>query len=98
MKPAVGGMPASLRPSSPCCWCVEIAGIVVNQFQTRARLPRRMVDELVDEGLPVLEPAISASVKIRESHEAARPLAYLAPRHKLSEQFVELHANTLGAR
>ncbi len=77
---------------------LEVAGIVVNQFQARARLPQRMVDELVAEGLPVLEPAISASVKIRESHEAARPLVYLAPRHKLSEQFVELHGNTLGKR
>ncbi len=35
---------------------LEVAGIVVNQFQPRARLPQRMVDELLEEGLPVLEP------------------------------------------
>ncbi len=75
---------------------LEVAGIVVNQFQPRARLPKRMVDELVDEGLPVLEPYLTSSVKIRESHEAARPLPYLAPSHKLTEQFEALHANTLG--
>jgi chromosome partitioning protein len=75
---------------------LEIAGIVVNQFQSRARLPRRVVGELVEEGLPVLEPYITASVKVRESHEAARPLPYLAPRHKLTEQFEELHGNTIG--
>jgi chromosome partitioning protein len=46
----------------------------------------------------VLEPAITASVKIRESHEAARPLPYFAPRHKLTAQFEALHAATLGAR
>ena len=75
---------------------LDVAGIVVNQFQARARLPRRVVEELVEEGLPVLEPYITASVKVRESHEAARPLPFLAPRHKLTEQFEELHANTLG--
>lgn len=75
---------------------LQVAGIVVNQYQARARLPRRVVEELVEEGLPVLEPYITASVKIRESHEAARPLPYLAPRHKLTEQFEELHAGTMG--
>jgi len=75
---------------------LDVAGIVVNQFQARARLPRRVVEELVEEGLPVLEPYITASVKVRESHEAARPLPFLAPRHKLTEQFEQLHANTLG--
>jgi chromosome partitioning protein len=75
---------------------LEVEGIVVNQYQSRARLPRRVVEELVEEGLPVLEPYITASVKVRESHEASRPLPYLAARHKLTEQFEALHANTLG--
>jgi chromosome partitioning protein len=75
---------------------LEVAGIVVNQFQARARLPQRVVEELVDEGLPVLDPYITTSVKVRESHEAARPLPYYAPRHKLTEQFEELHRETLG--
>lgn len=69
---------------------LEVAGIVVNQFQSRARLPQRVVDELVEEGLPVLEPFISSSVKVRESHELSKPLAVMAPRHKLTEQFEEL--------
>ncbi|MCD4749806.1 MAG: ParA family protein [Thermoanaerobaculales bacterium] len=70
---------------------LEIAGIVVNQFQQRARLPQRLVDELVEDGLPVLEPFLTASVKIRESHEAAMPVPYLAPSHKLARQFFELY-------
>jgi chromosome partitioning protein len=74
---------------------LEVAGIVVNQFQARARLPQRVVDELIEEGLPVLEPYITSSVKVRESHEAARPLPFLAARHKLTEQFEKLHANTI---
>jgi hypothetical protein len=50
------------------------------------------VQALKDEGLPVLEPFLNASVKVRESHEAARPLVFLDPGHKLSQAFVGLHA------
>jgi chromosome partitioning protein len=70
---------------------LEVGGIVVNQFQARARLPQRLVDELAAEGLPVLEPFISSSVKIRESHEAAKPLPYMARKHKLTGQFEALY-------
>lgn len=70
---------------------LEVRGIVVNLFQMRARLPQQLVDELLDENLPLLEPYITASVKMRESHEAHRPLVYLAPSHKLSQQFRDLY-------
>ena len=50
-----------------------------------------MVDELTAEGMPILEPFISSSVKVRESHEAAKPLPYMARSHKLSKQFEALH-------
>ena len=56
---------------------LEVDGIVVNQFQARAILPQRLVQELMDEGLPVLQPYLSASVKIKESHELARPMIHL---------------------
>ena len=48
------------------------------------------MQELVDEGLPVLEPYLSASVKIKESHERALPMVHLDPRHKLTQEFVAL--------
>jgi chromosome partitioning protein len=70
---------------------LEVEGIVVNQFQPRAALPQRVVQSLVDEGLPVLEPHLPASVKVRESHEAARPLVHLAPGHKLTQAFEALY-------
>ena len=70
---------------------LEVAGIVVNQFQSRANLPRQLVDELMAEGLPILEPFISSSVKVRESHHAACPLVILEPSHKLSREFDALH-------
>ena len=70
---------------------LAVAGIVINQFQARASLPQRTVQELIDEGLPVLQPYLSASVKIKESHEQARPMIHLDPRHKLTLEFVALH-------
>jgi chromosome partitioning protein len=75
---------------------LQVQGIVVNQFQPRANLPQRLVQELIDEGLPVLQPYLSASVKIRESHEQARPMIHLDPRHKLTQEFVALHAALPG--
>ena len=50
-----------------------------------------MVQELIDEGLPVLQPYLSASVRIRESHEQSPPMIYLDPRHKLTQELVALH-------
>ena len=70
---------------------LQVEGIVVNQFQPRANLPQRLVQELIDEGLPVLQPYLSASVRIRESHEQARPMIHLDARHKLTLEFVALH-------
>lgn len=70
---------------------LEVQGIVVNQFQPRASLPQRTVQELRDEGLPVLEPCLSASVKVKESHELSRPLIHLDAKHKLTLEFVALH-------
>ena len=70
---------------------LEVGGIVVNQFQPRANLPQRLVQELIDEGLPVLQPYLSASVKIKESHDLARPMIHMDARHKLTHEFVALH-------
>jgi len=67
-----------------------VEGIVVNQFMARARLPRTLVEELCDEGLPVLGTKLSSSVKMKESHEHAIPLIHLAPRHKLTNEYLML--------
>jgi len=77
---------------------LRVEGIVVNQFQARARLPQKLVNELREEGLPVLASTISSSVKIRESHEEARPLINLAAGHKVTREFVALHQELLGTR
>jgi chromosome partitioning protein len=71
---------------------LEIEGIVVNQFQKQANLPQQLVDELLNEGLPVLESKISPSIKVRESHTYAQPLIHYAPHHKLADEFRALYA------
>lgn len=70
---------------------LSVGGIVVNQFQPRASLPQRLVTELVDEGLPVLPAYLSSSVKVKESHDAAQPLIYLAPNHKVTQEYIALY-------
>jgi chromosome partitioning protein len=70
---------------------LEIEGIVVNQFQKQANLPRQLVEELISLGHPVLDAKISPSVKIRESHSEAKPLVHYAPHHKLTDEFRALH-------
>jgi chromosome partitioning protein len=70
---------------------LKLEGIVINQFQARSSLPVRVVQELRDEGLPVLEAALSSSVKVKESHEAAQPLIHFAPAHKLTQEFTALY-------
>lgn len=70
---------------------LTLEGIVVNQFQPRASLPRQLIRELMDEGLPVLPVHLSASVKMKESHQSHRPLIDLAPNHPLTRQFRDLY-------
>ena len=77
---------------------LRVEGIVVNQFQPRASLPQRTVQELVDEGLPVLQPYLSASVKIKESHEQSRPMIHLDARHKVTQEFAGLYATLTQAK
>lgn len=70
---------------------LHVEGIIVNQFQPRASLPQRTVQELIDEGLPVLQPYLGSSVKVRESHERALPLIHLEPGHALTKAYAALY-------
>ncbi len=69
---------------------LEIEGIVVNQFQSRASLPQQLVDELLAEGLPVLDNKLSSSIRIRESHNRSLPMIHLDAKHKLTGEFLAL--------
>lgn len=70
---------------------LTVDGIIVNQFQARAKLPRRLVDELKAEGHPLLDVHIGSSIKVRESHEASIPLIHFAPSHKITQQLIALY-------
>ena len=71
---------------------LRVEGIVVNQYQPRASLPQRLVQDLIEQGLPVLQSKLSSSVKIRESHDQAMPLIALDAKHKLTQEFCQLYA------
>jgi chromosome partitioning protein len=77
---------------------LEIEGIVVNQYQPRANLPQQIVDALRDEGLPVLKTMLSASVKIKESHQQAKPMIHLDRNHKVAQEFSALYDELAAAR
>jgi len=77
---------------------LDVEGIVINQFQARASLPREIIAELRAEGLPVLESFLSSSVKIKESHQQAKPMIHLDRGHKLALEFGALFDELDAAR
>jgi chromosome partitioning protein len=76
---------------------LRIEGIIVNQFQHRANLPQRLVDELIAKGLPVFNSKLSSSIIIRESHNQCLPMIHLDKNHKLSGEFTALYNELLVA-
>ena len=78
---------------------LRLLGIVVNQFNSQAKLPKELIDALKKKGLPVLESYISATVKVKESHSKRTPVPFYLPKHKVARQiaalFEELDANSL---
>ena len=52
----------------------------------------------VAEQVPVLQPYISATVRIRESHFAARPMVYYEPGHKVTSEFEALYDRVRAPR
>ncbi len=68
-----------------------VEGIIVNQYVARANYPKKIVDELKADGLPILSTKISSSVKIRESHHESTPMIFLSPGHKLTLEYQTLY-------
>lgn len=69
---------------------LKVEGIVINQFNQQARLPRELIEELRQDHLPVMNAYLPSSVKMKESHSASKPLIYFAKSHKLTSQFETL--------
>ena len=70
---------------------LSVEGIVVNQYQNRATLPQKVVQDLKDQGLPVFNSMLPSSVIMKESHQKNQPLIHLAPDHKLTIAFNDLY-------
>ncbi|PIE43792.1 MAG: cobyric acid synthase [Gammaproteobacteria bacterium] len=77
---------------------LQVEGIIANQFLSQASLPRMIIEEMIEEGLPVLPVRLSSSIKMKESHQVSQPLVFLAPKHKLTRQFVNLHRILQGEK
>ncbi len=70
---------------------LRVEGIVINQFNAQAKLPKTLIDELKADNLPVLGTYLTSSVKMKESHHVCKPLVYFAKKHRLTEQFEALY-------
>ena len=75
---------------------LKTEGVIINHFQAQAKLPLEAIQAIVGKGFTVLEPYLSSSIVMRESHAAHMPLVYFRPRHKLAEEFMAL-ATSIGA-
>jgi chromosome partitioning protein len=71
---------------------LRLLGVVVNNFQRSTRHATRMVNQLRQLGLPVMQPYIPSSVKVRESHSQQRPLVVGHPQHAVAAAIKGLHA------
>lgn len=69
---------------------LELKGIVINQFNSQAKLPTTLINDLIEQGLPLLESHLSTTVKVKESHSERTPLPFYLPKHKISKQFEDL--------
>lgn len=68
-----------------------IEGIVVNQYDPRANLPKQVVQDLMEQGYPIFNTKLSPSVIMKQSHEENRPLIFMDNKHKLTQQFIQLY-------
>ena len=67
-----------------------VEGIIVNHFQSQAKLPSQFISKLLEKNIPVQKPFLSSSIIMKESHHRHKPLIYMRPKHKLSQDFLSL--------
>lgn len=69
---------------------LRVEGVIVNQFMPQASLPKKLVDELINEGLPIIPTYLTSSVIIRESHDNALPMVHFSKKHKITLEFMRI--------
>lgn len=70
---------------------LRVEGVLVNQFQPNAALPQKMINELINEGLPVIPTYLTSSIVVKESHNNCSPLIHFAKNHKLTQEFMRVY-------
>lgn len=70
---------------------IRVEGVVVNQFQPSAALPQKLINELLNEDLPVIPTYLSSSIVVKESHNACMPLIHFSKLHKLTKEFIDVY-------
>lgn len=70
---------------------LRVEGVIVNQFMPNASLPKKLVDELINEGLPIIPSYLTSSVVIRESHDKALPMIHFSKKHKITQEFLRIY-------
>ena len=68
----------------------------VTMAPDRSGSPGPALGRVQIEGYEILEPYLSSSIVMRESHALHTPLGFFKPRHKLSQEFSQLAANLMG--
>lgn len=69
---------------------LRVEGVIVNQYQPSAALPKKLVEELYNEGLPIISTFITSSIKIKESHDVTLPMIHFARNHKVTLEFLRI--------
>jgi chromosome partitioning protein len=67
---------------------LRILGIVVNQFQKTTKHAAKLVKDLQMIGIPVFEPYLTSSVKVRESHSECVP--FVLNKNSFTNLFLDL--------
>ncbi len=75
---------------------LQFVGVVVNQFTSQAKYPKALISQLEEQGLPLFDTRINGAIKVKESHAEQRPIVLGYPKHKVSQQFTDLHAEILS--
>lgn len=76
---------------------LKLEGVIVNQFQSQASLPKKSIIQLESYGFNVLRPYLSHSVIMKQSHEKCKPIIDLKPKHKLAKEYQDLSFKLLSS-
>ncbi len=75
---------------------LEVGGVIVNQYNSQAKLPQQLIEAMKAEELPIYASYLPASVKMKESHSQRKPLIYMAASHKLTKAVEALYGDVEG--